>query len=88
MLQFVRGELALQRPWLALPLAQRAVRLYPQAALAQAMLGQTRLALGDRAAAREALERALAGEPYGEDAGRPLIRSMLDSLGGAGTADR
>lgn len=87
MLQFVRGELALQRPQAALPVAQRAARLYPQAALAQAMLAQTRLALGDRVAAREALERALAGEWYGEDAGRSLTRIMLDSLGTAHATD-
>ena len=86
MLQFVRGELALQRPQVALPLAQRAARLYPQAALAQAMLAQTRLALGDRAAARGALERALAGQWYGEESGRALTRSMLDSLGSARAA--
>jgi predicted Zn-dependent protease len=72
----------------ALPLAQRAVRLYPQAALAQAMLAQTRLALGDRAAAREALERALAGQWYGEESGRSLTRSLLDSLDSARTAGR
>jgi O-antigen ligase len=88
MLQFVRGELALQRPQAALPLAQRAARLYPQAALAQVMLAQTRLALGDRAAAREALERALAGQWYGEESGRALTRSMLDSLGSARAASQ
>jgi O-antigen ligase len=88
MLQLVRGELALQRPRVALPLAQRAARLYPQAGMAQAMLAQTRLALGDRAAARDALERALAGQWYGEDAGRSLTRSMLDSLDAARTAVR
>jgi len=88
MLRFVRGELALGRPQVALPLAQRAVRLYPQAALAQAMLAQTRLALGDRAAAREALERALAGQWYGEESGRSLTRSLLDSLDSARTAGR
>jgi tetratricopeptide (TPR) repeat protein len=84
MLQLVHGELVLQRPQVALPLAQRAVRLYPQAALAQAMLAQTQLALGDQAAAREALEQALAGQWYGEKAARSLTRRMLDSLGGAG----
>jgi O-antigen ligase len=80
MLQLAQGELALGRPRAALPVAARAARLYPGAALTQAMLAETRLALGEPAAARAALKRALAGEWYGEEAGRALARSMLDSL--------
>ena len=80
MLQLADELMAQGRPRMALPLTQRAARLYPEAALAQALLGRTRLALGDRAGARQAFERAMTSDWHGEQAGPMLTRGLLDSL--------
>ena len=78
--EWIRADVMLGHPHDALATAQRLTELYPERGMAQEVLGEARLANGDRAGARAAFARSLQGA-WEEDLGaRTRARHMLDTL--------
>jgi len=78
---FSEMALVTGRPDLVLRVIPRAIALYPKEALPHELLGEAHLALGDRAAARAALERSLPLEWRGNQARKERATRLLESAG-------
>lgn len=76
-----RLELSIGRPQRARELAQRITAIYPQASSSWLVLAEAQATVGDRPAAIVSLERALAGEWRGDEAGRAVAARALRELG-------
>lgn len=81
LVEWTRARLAFGRSAAALPLARRVADLYPGSGIAHGALAESHLALGDEAAARRALARALAGTWHGDDGGRRRAEELGRRLG-------
>jgi hypothetical protein len=81
MMELANAEVELGRPREALVPASRAAALYPEYGSPLAVLARVHRALGDEAAARAGLERALAGEWLGDEEARSKAERALHEGG-------
>jgi O-antigen ligase len=88
MAEWARWNIVLGRPDAALPLARRAVELYPDVGVLRSTLASALLRGGEIAAARDEIRRALAGDWQGRDADRRAAEDVLRVLEARLAAER